>query len=142
MEKLEKDKMIFTKLLKHLKLKEEVEGLTLSRIYYHFVPSIDDTSLYSEKIKSFSAWSHDKIHIVTLREMLLPFREHAIQIHSNNISQPTLVQVGNKSAHDYGKVDDRHLVDDSTLRFPTSTGQCYVMVIISVACFLWSYTYR
>jgi hypothetical protein len=51
--KLEEDTMIFTKLLKHLKLKED-EGITLSRIYYHFVPSIDDTSLYySEKMKSF-----------------------------------------------------------------------------------------
>jgi len=149
--KLEEDKMIFTKLLKHLKLKEE-EGLTLSRIYYHFVPSIDDTSLYSEKMKSFSACScHDRIHIVTLSEMLQPFRD-AIQNHSNNISQSTLDPVGNKSADIYGKVDDlhlqidvndhRHLVDDSTLRFPTSTGQCYVMVIISVACFLCSNTYR
>ena len=74
----------------------------------------------------------------TLSEMLQPFRD-AIQNHSNNISQPTLDPVGNKSAD----VDDhRHLVDDSALRFPSSTGHCYVMIIISVACFLCSYTYR
>jgi hypothetical protein len=84
--------------------------------------------------------------------MLQPFRD-AFQNHSNtNISQPTLDQVGNKSADVYGKVndrhlqidfnDDRHLVDDSALRFPSSTGHCYVMVSISIACFLCSYTYR
>jgi hypothetical protein len=133
-----------------LKLKED-EGITLSRIYYHFVPSIDDISLYSEKIKSFSAWNHDIIHVVTLREMLQPFRD-AFQNHSNtNISQPRLDPVDdlhlqidvNDDLHLQIDVnDDRHLVDDSALRFPSSTGHCYVMVIISVACFLCSYTYR
>lgn len=37
--------------------------------------------------------------------------------------------------------DDRHIVDDSASRFPSSTGHCYVMVIISAAYFLCTYPY-
>ena len=37
--------------------------------------------------------------------------------------------------------DDRHIVDDSASRFPSSTGHCYVMVIISAAYFFCTYPY-
>jgi len=56
--------------LKRLKLKEESD---LKRVYYHFVPCIDDASRAS-KVNSFSA-SNDAIYIVTLSEMLEPFRD-------------------------------------------------------------------
>lgn len=117
--KLEHDKMIFVKLLKHLKLKEEgigKEKVPLSRIYYHFVPSIDD-ALRREKIDSFSAWNHhhdddDHVYIVTLSEMLKPFRD-TIEKNTHNIFQPILLDpVGTKSAEDNDHDDDRHIVDD------------------------------